>query len=168
MDSCEWNLESALNLFFAATIRSDPLADGISRNRMTANRSLDESASLPNIRDEIRLPDSVEANEGRIVKNSTMEDPASENRRLEPSLPSSCRLRSASALEASDDDARVDSRKQRRTSFRNPSCSSSGIQDQKLLDDRLLRLDQDEAYERSLAEDRAKEERRRMEIFRKR
>jgi hypothetical protein len=74
------------------------------------------------------------------------------------------RLRSAPTHEMRN----LDSIKHRRMSIENLESRSSRVEEEKILADRFLRYDQDEEYEISLAQDRAKDEQRRIAELQKR
>jgi hypothetical protein len=74
------------------------------------------------------------------------------------------RLRSA----PTHDKRNTESSKHRRMSLENLDSRNSRVEEEKILADRFLRYDQDEEYELSLAQDRAKDEQRRFAELQKR
>ena len=147
MDSCGWDLENALNLFFSAPNVPSPINESPESNNQNGTQDVNESLLSAGSSSE------VFATNAEFQGNGSLRN---------------IRLRSASSSIADVDSyGRVDTKRQRRASHQDLRSVEFDAEDETISNDRILRFEQDEAYERSLAEDRAKEEMIRLEELRK-
>ena len=141
---------------------SDTLASHFNNTQEFVNDAIDDSETDEGLKAAIR--ESLNDDIGSLAGNQV--DRAEPMRREEASAPKLepktflrgnepnpiSRLRSA----PTHDTRRIDSTKHRRMSLENLESRSSRLEEEKILADRFLRYDQDEEYELSLAQDRAR------------
>jgi hypothetical protein len=178
MDSCSWDLESALNIYFSSSSAAPKISSGSPDNQ----RPEDEQLTVPGNENSDQIgPQIVRAEqlseyqnidagtEGffplRGSRNLSRSDADMGNSIFERSSSASLSSIRAARLRSVDD--RIDFKKQRLSSTHDSQSKITMEKEAQILNDRILRFEQDEAYELSLAEDRAKDELRRLEELRK-
>jgi hypothetical protein len=194
LQTCGWNVAQALNVFFSGpslpdsslttTASDQPLVDRVNNTTSPISDTLHFNATQEFVDDDSETDEGLKAAIRESLKDEISSVISNQGVRVEPlkrEAATSPKLEPKTTLRGNEpnpisrlrfaptnDKRSLDSTKHRRMSLENPESRSSRLEEEKILADRFLRYDQDEEYEMSLAQDRAKDEQRRITELQKR